>query len=105
MGAPASAQPTPAPLTVRATAAVGGILDAFASHPVVALGDRHGLAEELDLYAALIRDPRFASEVGYLVVEFGSATHQDTLDRYLSGETVPYADLRKVWTDSVAGVC
>lgn len=102
---PAAAQPVLAPvMTVKVTPAVDGVFDAFASHPIVALGDRHGLAQELDFYAALVRDPRFALEVGYLVVEFGSATHQDTLNRYLSGEIVPYADLRKVWTDSVAGV-
>jgi hypothetical protein len=74
--------------------AVGGILDAFASRPIVALGDVHGLAQELDLYAAAVRDPRFASEVGNLVVEFGSASQQATLDRYLAGETVPYAEAR-----------
>ena len=56
--------------------AVAGILDAFAFRPLVAIGDYHGVAQELDFYAAIVRDSRFASEVGNVVVEFGSASHQ-----------------------------
>lgn len=59
------------------------------------------MAQEEDLYAALVRSPRFASEVGNVVVEFGDAAQQQTLDRYLSGEDVPFGELRKVWADTV----
>jgi hypothetical protein len=103
-GTPAVAQPMPsAPRTASVAPAVEGIFDAFASRPIVAVGDQHGVAQELDLYAAIVRHPRFASEVGHLVVEFGSAAQQGAVDRYLSGDTVPYAELRKVWTDTVEG--
>jgi hypothetical protein len=44
------------------------------------------MAQEEDFYAALVRSPRFAAEVGNVVVEFGDAAQQGTLDRYLSGE-------------------
>jgi hypothetical protein len=99
---PAVAQPSPtAKLSV--VPAVQGVLDAFASRPIVALGEEHGLAQELDFYSAVVRDPRFAAEVGNVVVESGSATQQATIDRYLAGETVPYAELRKVWSDTVEG--
>jgi hypothetical protein len=81
--------------------AVDGILAAFATHPLVGLGEHHALAQEGDFYNALVSDPRFAHEVGNVVVEFGSAPHQDILDRYLAGEDVPYAELREVWTDLV----
>jgi hypothetical protein len=84
--------------------AIDGLLAAFEKHPLVALGDDHGSAQEEDFYAALIRDPRFAHEVGNVVVEFGGAAHQDTIDRYVQGEDVPYAELQKVWTDVVGWV-
>jgi hypothetical protein len=84
--------------------AVDGILEAFKTHPLVGVGDYHGLAQEADFYVALIRDPRFARDVGNVVVEFGGAAHQGTIDRYLNGETIPYSELRKVWTDVVGWI-
>jgi hypothetical protein len=48
----------------------------------------------------LIRDPRFAKEVGNVVVEFGDAAEQETIDRYLAGEDVSYQQLRQVWADT-----
>jgi len=81
--------------------AAKGLFAAFQRHPVVMLGDAHHLAQEGALYIAIVRDPRFAEQVGDLVVEFGGAAHQDTLDRYLNGENVPYPELRRVWTDLV----
>jgi hypothetical protein len=86
------------------TPAVDGILAAFQTHPLVGLGDEHGMAQEADFYIALIRDQRFASEVGNVVVEFGDAAQQETIDRYVSGEDVPYEQLRKVWADTVGWI-
>lgn len=83
--------------------AVPGILDAFKTHDLIGLGDYHGLAQEQDFYAALVRDSRFADEVGNLVLEFG-AISQPIIDRYVSGEDVSYTELRKVWTESVGWV-
>jgi hypothetical protein len=82
-------------------AAVDGIMAAFATHPLVSIGEHHGLAQDGDFYNALVFDPRFAREVGNVVVEWGSAAHQNTLDRYLAGEDVPYPELREVWTDLI----
>ena len=96
---PVLAQDAPLP-TVKP--AVSGLLDAFKTHPLVGLGEIHGLAQELDFYAALVRDPRFADEVGNLVLEFANASHQDTLDRYLAGENIAYHELRKVWTETAS---
>jgi hypothetical protein len=78
-----------------------GIFAAFRMHPLVAIGEHHRIEQELQFYAALVRNPRFAREVGNVVVEFGGAAHQDIIDRYVEGQDVPYADLRKVWTDTV----
>lgn len=94
----------PSPPAAQTIPAIQGVLDAFKIKPLVAISDVHGLAQELDFYAALLRDPRFAREVGNVVVEFGGASHQATVDRYVAGESVPYAELRKVWTDTVGFV-
>lgn len=93
---PASGQTPP-----KVVKAEDGILTAFQTHPLVGLGEWHGLAQELDFYSALVRDPRFAREVGNVVLETGSAAQQAVVDRYVNGEDVPYAELRKVWADTV----
>ena len=86
------------------TPAVAGVMNAFLHFPIVALEDRHGLAQEEDFYARLMSDPRFSKEVGNVVVEFGGAAQQATIDRYIAGEDVPYERLRAVWTDVVGWV-
>lgn len=86
------------------TPAIDGILLAFHTHPLVGLSDWHGMAQEEDFYAQVVKDPRFAKEVGNVVVEFGDAAQQDTMDRYLAGEDVPYEQLRKAWSDTVGAV-
>jgi hypothetical protein len=81
--------------------AADGIIAAFHDHPLVALGEWHGLAQELDYYAVLVRDPRFAKEVHNIILEMGDASQQAVVDRYVNGEQVPYHELRKVWSDTV----
>jgi hypothetical protein len=98
---PAHSRTLPSPTV---SPAIDGVLAAFHDHPLVAMGDWHGLAQEEDFYAALVREPRFARDVGNVVVEFGGAAHQDILDRYLSGEKVLYSQLREVWTDVVGWI-
>lgn len=86
------------------TTATVGVFTAFQTHNLVGLGDHHRMAQELDFYSALIRDPHFAKGVGNVVVEFGDAAQQQTIDRYLSGKDVPYEELRKVWADTVGWI-
>lgn len=87
-----------------AVPAIEGILAAFRTHSLVGISDSHGLAQEEDFYASLIRDRRFARQVGNVVVEFGDAAQQKTIDRYITGDEVPYLELRKVWTDTVGWI-
>jgi hypothetical protein len=80
---------------------ISGIFDAFRSHQIVALGEGlHGNMQSHAFRLALIRDPRFASVVNDIVVEFGSARHQAAMDRFISGGDVPDAELRKAWQDT-----
>jgi hypothetical protein len=92
-------KPSPASPPV-VTPAIDGVLAAFQKSPLVGLSDDHALAQEEDFYVSLISDPRFAKQVGNVVVEFGNASQQQTIDRYLNGEDVPYVELRKVWGDT-----
>lgn len=94
-----SAEPAP-----KIERAIDGVLDLFRQKSVVAIGDDHGLAQEEAFYIALIRDPRFAEEVGNVVVEFGGAASQDIIDRYVNGADVPLTELRRVWTETVGFV-
>jgi hypothetical protein len=80
---------------------VAAILDAFRSHPVVALGEgAHGNEQGHAFRLALIRSPRFAAIVNDIVVEFGNALHQEVMDRFTRGDDVPYELLRAVWQDT-----
>jgi hypothetical protein len=81
--------------------AIDGVFDLFNQKPVVALSDAHGVAQEEVFYSALVRDPRFAEQIGNVVVEFGGSAAQGTIDRYVNGEDVPLTELRHVWTDVV----
>lgn len=84
--------------------AVDGVLQAFDSYAVVAIGDEHGLQQLGDFYQALLRHPEFAKKVDALVVEYGNARYQDLIDRYVNGEDVPAEDLQKVWSDAVGKI-
>jgi hypothetical protein len=77
------------------------ILRAFRSHRVVALGEGdHGNEQGHAFRLGLIRDPRFAATVNDIVVEFGNALYQDTMDRFMNGEKIPYGELRKTWENT-----
>jgi hypothetical protein len=83
---------------------VDAILAAFASFPLVALGETHRVQEEFDFLAALLHHPAFADTVDDVVVEFGNALHQPLVDRFVGGEPVAAADLRPVWRDVVGSL-
>jgi hypothetical protein len=53
----------------------------------------------------LVADPRFAAKANDIVVECGNALYQPVLDRYVAGEDVPIADVRKVWRDTTQPSC
>ena len=90
-----------APKPNRPVPPVQAIVDAFASHDVVALDEgRHGNEQAHQLRLKLIRDPTFARNVNDIVVEFGSARYQELMDRYVRGEDIPAGELRRAWQDT-----
>ena len=86
----------------HAEPAVDAVFAAFATHSIVGLTEpHHGIAQEAEFYEAVIGDPRFASTVRNVVVEFAGASRQGILNRYVNGDAVAYGELRQVWTDTV----
>jgi hypothetical protein len=80
---------------------ITAIVDAFRTHDVVALGEgRHNNEQGYAFRLALIRDPRFAATVNDIVVESGGSAHQDVMDRFIRGESVPDKELRLAWQDT-----
>ena len=76
------------------------IIEAFASHSLVALGETHGHREREDFLLDLIADPRFAAAASDLVIEGGVSTYQSLVDRFVGGEDVAPASLQRMWRDT-----
>ena len=96
----AAQAPRPAPAVPLD--AIPAIIDAFRSHRVVSFPGGHPDGNETHaLLRALIRDPRFASTVNDIVVEFGSSRYQDLMDRYVRGEDVTESALQPAWLNAV----
>jgi len=80
---------------------VQGIIDAFRSHAVVALGEgAHGNDQSHAFRLALLRDPRFAATVNDIVLEGANAAYQDIIDRFVRGEDVSEDTVREAWENS-----
>jgi hypothetical protein len=90
----------PKPVPAVPVDAITGIVDKFRTHNLVALSDAHGELQAGKFLISLIRDPRFAQVVNDVVVEFGNARYQGVIDRFVRGEPVPDAELRRVWQDT-----
>ncbi len=75
---------------------VGALISVYDQFDVVALGEAHGRRLDSDLRIALVRHPDFAKKVRSIVVEFATSTEQTTLDRYIRGENVSRAQLKRV---------
>jgi hypothetical protein len=80
---------------------IDGIVDAFKTHDVVALGEGdHGNEQGAAFRTKLYRDPRFQAVVNDIVVESGNGRYQAMMDRYIAGETVPEKELRMAWLET-----
>ena len=77
------------------------VLAAFGTSRLVGLAEAHQLQEHHDLLQTLISHPRLPGVVDDVVVEFGNALYQDTIDAFvLDGQPVADADLRLVWRNT-----
>lgn len=76
------------------------VFEAFKTHRVVGIGETHGLQNHHDLLDLLLNDPRLPEVVDDIVIEFGNALYQDTVDQFIAGRPVDNADLRLVWRNT-----
>jgi hypothetical protein len=79
---------------------VDAVLAAFERHRIVAIGEIHGQQEHHDALQLLLADPRLPDVVDDIVVEFGNALYQPTMDRFVAGPAVENRDLRLVWRNT-----
>jgi hypothetical protein len=98
--APAVADGCPQP---TGDPAVDAVLEAFAGHDAVFIGEEHGSGAQHALFAQLLCDPRFPATVDAVVVEWGNSRLQGIVDAYVNGGDVTDDELASVWRESTQG--
>ena len=98
----AQARRTPAEIVgpVQPVDAIQGIVSAFHTHPVVAIGEDHWLLQAGEFYVQLVRNKDFQEKVQDIVIEFASRNNQALLDKYISGADVSPSDVKHIWRDT-----
>jgi hypothetical protein len=76
------------------------LIDAFRTHAVVALGDAHGNDQSQAFRLALLNDRRLPTTVNDIVVEGASASYQEVVDKFVSGEAISEEAVRAAWENS-----
>ena len=61
--------------------------------------DPHGNVQVQAFLLLLVRDPQFPEAVNDIVIETASSRYQDAIDRFVRGDDVERAVLRKAWED------
>jgi hypothetical protein len=90
-----------APQPAAPTEPVGAILGALRSYRVVGLGTgAHNNEQGHAFLLTLIQHADFPSAGADLVIEWGNALYQDSIDRFVDGEDVPREVLRRAWEDT-----
>jgi hypothetical protein len=84
-------------------ASVDVVLDGFADHDAVFIGEEHGSRAQHALFAQLLCDPRFPATVDVIVVEWGNSRLQGIVDAYVTGGDVSDDQLASVWRESTQG--
>jgi hypothetical protein len=95
---PAGSEPFPKP-------AAAAILAALDEYEIVAMPEAHGMKDIDDFILSLLRNPAFPDKVNDIAVERGNSLYQPVLDRYIAGEDVPFAEVRKVWRNTTQAMC
>jgi hypothetical protein len=89
--------PTPGPAAIDPAEVLRAAWDRV---PLVAVGERHGIEQHGAFLESVIDRPEITGRLDDIVVEFGSADHQGTVDRYVRGEAVPAAEIDRLLRDT-----
>ena len=98
---PPQAEAQTVPTEPRVQPGIAAMVDALHTYQLVAIGEGHRNQQLHDFIVTLVRDPRFLPSGGDIVVEFGNARYQSIVDRYITGERVPFADVERAWRDAM----
>ena len=74
----------------------------FQTHDIVMFGEVHDSKQEYEWLCKLVKTPEFAGHVDDIVVEFGNALYQKTVDLYVAGEDVPSDEVQNSWRNMMA---
>src|ERR1700722_7672270 len=85
--------------------ATPAVFAAFDKYEVVGLPAAHGMKDLDDFILSLVRNPAFSEKVNDIEVECGNSLYQPILDRYIAGEDVAFAEVRKVWRNTTQSMC
>jgi hypothetical protein len=86
---------------LRLQNASSGMIRLFDTHDIVMFGEVHDSEQEYQWLSKLVKTPGFSDHVDDIVVEFGNALYQKTVDRYVAGEDVPFVEVQKAWRNMV----
>jgi hypothetical protein len=78
------------------------MIQLFRSHDIVMFGEVHNSEQEYEWLCELVKTPGFSDHVDDIVVEFGNPLYQQTVDRYVAGEDIPFDEVQQAWRNMVA---
>lgn len=84
--------------------ATRAMIQLLGHHGIVMFGEIHSSKQEYEWLCKLVKTPGFANQVDDIVVEFGNALYQKSVDRYVTGENVPFDQVQKAWRNTIGSV-
>jgi hypothetical protein len=82
--------------------AARAMIQLFHSHDIVMFGEVHNSEQEYKWLCELVKTAGFSDHVDDIVVEFGNALYQKSVDRYVAGEDIPFDEIQPAWRNMVA---
>jgi hypothetical protein len=82
--------------------ATTAVVRAFDTHNIVMFGEDHAIKQEYEWLRELVATPAFADRVDDIVMEFGNSLYQKSVDRYITGEDIPFEQVQKAWRETVS---
>jgi hypothetical protein len=76
------------------------IAEALRSHRLVLLSEHHWSVPVHEQLRRIVADPKVASLIDDIVIEFGNPLYQSIIDRYVAGGTVPMDSVRLAWRNT-----
>jgi hypothetical protein len=96
--------PIPLQQPPRLQSAYSAMIRLFQTHDVVMFGEAHDSEQEYIWLCKLVKTPGFSDQVDDIVVEFGNGLYQNTVDRYVAGQDIPFHEVQGAWRNTLGDV-